>query len=81
MKTEVANYISNQMDQLKEMEKSSRICIDFECINLLLEEWMLKYNEFSMKELEEFFLNVHQIIGEEFKIRRISENKAIWLTK
>lgn len=81
MKTEVANYISNQMDQLKEMEKSSRICIDFECINLLLEEWMLKYNEFSIKELEEFFLNVHQIIGEEFKIRRISENKAIWLTK
>lgn len=81
MKTEVANYISNQMDQLKEMEKSFRICIDFECINLLLEEWMLKYNEFSMKELEEFFLNIHQIIGEEFKIRRISENKAIWLTK
>lgn len=82
MKIELLSYISNQMAGLKEMEKSAHICIDFDKIYLLIEEWAQKHDGFSMEELQDFFENVYQILSAELEIRKEeSECKGIWLTK
>ncbi len=82
MKKELLSYISGQRSQLKEIENSNDIFIDFDRIDLLLEEWMVKYNRFTINELEIFFDNIRQIINAELEMRRTDSNcKGIWLTK
>lgn len=82
MKIELMSYISNEMARLKEMEKSTHICIDSDKIYLLVEEWMEKHDGFSMEELQYFFENVYQILYAELEIRKQESGcKGIWLTK
>ena len=43
---------------------------------------MVKYNRFTINELEIFFDNIRQIINAELEMRRTDSNcKGIWLTK
>lgn len=82
MKRDLTNYISEHIARLKAMENSIQICIDYEKIFLLLEEWMIRYNKFSIEELDVFFNNVEHIIYAEIEIRKEeSKCRGIWLTK